>query len=301
MRLDDLPESGNVEDRRSEGGLGGGAVAACHRRRRAGHRHRRGARPGRLGAGHRSEPADRRRRSLTARASRKAAADGAPHRQAADDTGASSTGARQHRGAMERDLCQGGPDLSCAGARALPRPDRARLRRHGPERDGPVLLPGRPKIYLDTSFFRQIGTRFRGCDASGKSCQFSQAYVIAHEVGHHVQNLLGILPRRSRPSGRPAAGPTANQHPGAVELQADCLAGVWANQPTSKGSSIQPGDVEAALRTAAAIGDDTLQRQRRATWCPTASPMAARSSASAGSRPASRRERRRPATRSRRG
>src|SRR5262249_40904991 len=119
------------------------------------------------------------------------------------------------------------------------------------------------KVYLDTSFFRQIETRFRGCE--GKACQFAQAYVIAHEVGHHVQNLLGVLPQ-VQSAQRGMDKTQANALQVRVELQADCLAGVWANQENrrlrdrGRPAFIEPGDVEAALQTAAAIGDDTLQR-----------------------------------------
>jgi predicted metalloprotease len=132
---------------------------------------------------------------------------------------------------------------------------------------GPFYCPADQKVYLDTSFFDQIATRFRGCDVGSKSCQFSQAYVIAHEVGHHVQNLLGILPKAQQLQRTVGSKAEANQIQVRVELQADCLAGVWANQENEslkrqgKPSFIEPGDVEAALRTAAAIGDDTLQRR----------------------------------------
>ena len=132
---------------------------------------------------------------------------------------------------------------------------------------GPFYCPADQKIYLDTSFFDQIATRFRGCDVGSKACQFSEAYVIAHEVGHHVQNLLGILPKAQQ-AQRGAMGRTeANHIQVQVELQADCLAGVWAKleneslKRQGKPPFIEPGDVEAALRTAAAIGDDTLQRR----------------------------------------
>lgn len=132
---------------------------------------------------------------------------------------------------------------------------------------GPFYCPNDRKIYLDTSFFQQIETRFRGCD--GKSCQFSQAYVIAHEVAHHVQNLLGILTRAQ--SAQQAAGgrtPEANRIQVRVELQADCLAGVWANKSEERWHLLRPGDIEAALRTAAAIGDDTLQKRAQGRVVP---------------------------------
>jgi uncharacterized protein len=124
---------------------------------------------------------------------------------------------------------------------------------------GPFYCPSDQKVYLDTSFFDQIATRFRGCDVGSKSCQFSQAYVIAHEVGHHVQNLLGILPKVQQMQ-RGLDKREANQLQVKVELQADCFAGVWAHHSQEKWKSIEPGDVEAAMQTAAAIGDDRLQR-----------------------------------------
>jgi uncharacterized protein len=134
---------------------------------------------------------------------------------------------------------------------------------------GPFYCPADQKVYLDTTFFDQIATRFRGCDVGSKTCQFSQAYVIAHEVGHHVQNLLGILPRAQQAQRAADSKAAANHIQVQVELQADCLAGVWANRENEmlksqgKPPFIEPGDVEAALRTAAAIGDDTLQRRAR--------------------------------------
>jgi predicted metalloprotease len=132
---------------------------------------------------------------------------------------------------------------------------------------GPFYCPVDQKVYLDTSFFDQIATRFRGCDVGSKSCQFAQAYVIAHEVGHHVQNLLGILPKAQQAQRASGNKAEANHIQVQVELQADCLAGVWANRENQylrsqgKPPFIEAGDVEAALRTAAAIGDDTLQRK----------------------------------------
>jgi len=125
---------------------------------------------------------------------------------------------------------------------------------------GPFYCPVDQKVYLDISFFREIQSRFKGCD--GKSCQFAQAYVIAHEVGHHVQNLLGVLPRVQQQQQAMGSNKAAANHLQVeVELQADCFAGVWANHSQQQWKLLEPGDVEAALRTAAAIGDDTLQKQ----------------------------------------
>jgi predicted metalloprotease len=132
---------------------------------------------------------------------------------------------------------------------------------------GPFYCPADRKIYLDTSFFQDIATRFRGCDVGSRSCQFAQAYVIAHEVGHHIQNELGILGKAQRAQHVAQSKAAANQIQVRVELQADCFAGVWAKleneslKSQGKPPMLEPGDVEAALRTAAAIGDDTLQRR----------------------------------------
>jgi uncharacterized protein len=124
---------------------------------------------------------------------------------------------------------------------------------------GPFYCPADKKIYLDTSFFQMIEQRFRGCDAGSPSCRFAQAYVIAHEVAHHVQNELGILGNAQREQQRLGGRtPEANRIQVRVELQADCLAGIWANRAQER---LAPGDIEAALRTASAIGDDTLQRK----------------------------------------
>jgi predicted metalloprotease len=133
---------------------------------------------------------------------------------------------------------------------------------------GPFYCPNDRRVYLDTSFFREIEQRFRGC--SGKACEFSQAYVIAHEVGHHVQNLLGILPKAQQAQQAAGSKTAANRIQVRVELQADCFAGIWANKSNARWKSIEPGDVEAALQTAAAIGDDRLQKQSQGYVVPDA-------------------------------
>jgi predicted metalloprotease len=126
---------------------------------------------------------------------------------------------------------------------------------------GPFYCPVDKRIYLDTSFFREMQTRFHGCN--GKACEFAEAYVIAHEVGHHVQDLLGILPKAQAQQRTAGSRAAANAIQLRVELQADCLAGIWANRSDRRWQSLEPGDIEAALRTAAAIGDDRLQKQAR--------------------------------------
>ena len=134
---------------------------------------------------------------------------------------------------------------------------------------GPFYCPNDRKVYLDTSFFQDLERRFRGCEVGSKGCQFSQAYVITHEIGHHVQNLLGILPKvQEMQRGLDQA--EANQLQVRVELQADCLAGVWAHHAEEKWRLIEPGDVEAAMQTASAIGDDRLQRRSQGYVVPDA-------------------------------
>ena len=125
---------------------------------------------------------------------------------------------------------------------------------------GPFSCPNDRKVYLDTSFFQDLERRFGACDVGSKTCQFAQAYVIAHEIGHHLQNQLGLLPQVQQKQG--AMGQAeANSLQVRVELQADCLAGAWANRAQAKWQFIEPGDVEAAMQTASAIGDDQLQHQ----------------------------------------
>ena len=125
---------------------------------------------------------------------------------------------------------------------------------------GPFYCPRDQRIYLDTSFFDDLQKKFGGCSNS-KACQFSEAYVIAHEVGHHVQDELGILPRVVQAQQAASSKIEANQLQVRVELQADCLAGVWANRAQQKHNFLDPGDVDQALQTASAIGDDRLEKE----------------------------------------
>jgi len=124
---------------------------------------------------------------------------------------------------------------------------------------GPFYCPADEKVYIDLGFYDELQRRF------GAPGQFAQAYVLAHELGHHVQNLLGIERKVRNLQG---------QNPGArnelsvrTELQADCFAGVWAHSPPQR-NLLEAGDVQSALGAAAAVGDDRLQRMTRGTVSP---------------------------------
>ena len=117
---------------------------------------------------------------------------------------------------------------------------------------GPFYCPGDQKVYLDLEFFDQLDRRF------GAPGDFAQAYVIAHEIGHHVQNLLGI--DRQVRALQQRAPSQANQLSVLMELQADCFAGIWGHS-TGRRNLLDPGDVEEGLRAASSIGDDAIQRQ----------------------------------------
>ena len=152
---------------------------------------------------------------------------------------------------------------------------------------GPFYCPPDQRIYLDTSFFRDLADplprlpdrqqilRVRAC-----LCDRARGRASCAEPARHPA-------ARCRTRSARSTGAQANQLQVRVELQADCFAGVWAHHSEQRRRFLEPGDIEAALATAAAIGDDRLQRRRKATWCPTASPTARPSSGSAGSRSAS--------------
>ena len=118
---------------------------------------------------------------------------------------------------------------------------------------GPFYCPGDQKLYIDLSFYDELAQRF---EASG---DFAQAYVLAHEVGHHVQNLIGVLPEFNRRRSSMSQS-EENQMSIRVELQADCFAGIWGHYTAQKGL-LERGDLEEALNAAEQIGDDTLQRR----------------------------------------
>jgi hypothetical protein len=121
---------------------------------------------------------------------------------------------------------------------------------------GPFYCPADQKVYIDLSFYDELQRRF------GAPGDFAQAYVIAHEVGHHVQRLLGITERVEQQRSR-LSTTQANALSVRVELQADCYAGIWAHDAERSKQVVEPGDIDEALNAAAAIGDDRLQRQAR--------------------------------------
>ena len=126
---------------------------------------------------------------------------------------------------------------------------------------GPFYCPGDQKVYIDLSFYETLRTRL------GAPGDFAQAYVIAHEVGHHVQNLLGISGKVDAMRGRVSEA-QQNALSVRLELQADCFAGIWAHDAQSARQILEQGDVEEALNAATQIGDDTLQRKSQGTVVP---------------------------------
>jgi predicted metalloprotease len=127
---------------------------------------------------------------------------------------------------------------------------------------GPFYCPGDQRVYIDLAFFRELEQRF------GAAGDFAQAYVIAHEVGHHVQTLLGVSAKVNAARQRGERVEGANGLLVRQELQADCLAGVWAYHGQRRHDWLEPGDIEEALNAANAIGDDRLQKQARGQVVP---------------------------------
>ena len=126
---------------------------------------------------------------------------------------------------------------------------------------GPFYCPGDQRVYIDLNFYHQLASEF------GAPGAFAQAYVIAHEVGHHVQNLLGISAQADQ--AQAAAGRVGANHVSIeLELQADCFAGVWAEQANSARKILEPGDLQQGIQAASSVGDDTLQRREQGTVVP---------------------------------
>ena len=120
---------------------------------------------------------------------------------------------------------------------------------------GPFYCPEDQRVYLDTQFFQELSQKLRSPG------EFARAYVIAHEIGHHVQNLIGIMDKAQGARERARSEEESNAISVRIELQADCFAGVWANRAEAKFKILERGDVDSALKAASEIGDDKLQRR----------------------------------------
>ena len=123
---------------------------------------------------------------------------------------------------------------------------------------GPFYCPADQRVYVDMTFYKELQDRF------GAPGDFAQAYVLAHEVGHHVQHLMGTDEQVSRARG----GPSGNAMSVRLELQADCYAGVWANRANAKQHILEAGDIDEGLAAANAVGDDTLQKETQGRVVP---------------------------------
>jgi predicted metalloprotease len=119
---------------------------------------------------------------------------------------------------------------------------------------GPFYCPADQKLYIDLDFYRQLDTEF------GAPGDFAQAYVLAHEVGHHVQTLLGTS-AKVRQAQQRVSEAEGNRYQVAMELQADCYAGIWANHSNRDRGTLEPGDIEEGMRAASSVGDDTIQKR----------------------------------------
>ena len=135
---------------------------------------------------------------------------------------------------------------------------------HASAQMGPFYCPADEKVYIDLGFFDELATTH---NASG---DFAQAYVLAHEIGHHIQNMEGTLNKVHQMKQQVKGETKANQLQVKVELQADCYAGVWAHHAHNRFNILEKGDIEEALRAASAIGDDTLQKQAQGYVVPDA-------------------------------
>lgn len=127
---------------------------------------------------------------------------------------------------------------------------------------GPFYCPGDEKVYLDLNFFDTLRTRL------GAPGEFAEAYVVAHEVGHHVQKLMGTTQKVDAMRSRGATESQVNAASVRIELQADCYAGIWANKAQSQRQILEKGDIESALNAASQIGDDTLQKKSQGRVVP---------------------------------
>ena len=288
MRLDELPRSDNIEDRRGETGSAGSRYSRWSRR--TWHWHNRGSGPHRLGTRHRPAPADRRRRNGFSGGGQFLPTAGRARSEWSNRRAVGPSrpaGVRRCSAARRSQWKQ----IFAQSGRSYEAPTLVMF--SGATRSacgfaqaamGPFYCPNDRKVYLDTSFFQDLENRFRACDVGSKTCQFSQAYVIAHEVGHHVQNLLGILPKAQSTAARGWTRSRPIRLQVRVELQADCLAGDMG-EPRAADLGLHR-----ARRRRVSVADSICHRrrpaaeaERRATSYPTPSPTAPRNSAPNGS------------------
>ncbi len=274
MRYDDFRRSDDIEDRRDDsgGGMGGGGlglpiggggglgIGTIIVLGLIGYAF--GIDPRVLIGGARNS--HRRRQPGAELSNRSPVGDGQDRRADRRDGQHDRRHSRRDRRSLERDFPGRGQilyrsDASCCSAT----PPMAAAAAWRSRRWGRSTARRTRQIFLDTGFFREVETRFHGCQ--GSACKFTAAYIIAHEAGHHIQNLLGILPKVTRAAaGRPAARRQPTRLQVRVELQADCLSGVWVNREEKKRPGfIEAGDIDGALadgvrdrrRHAAAAGD----------------------------------------------
>ena len=171
-----------------------------------------------------------------------------------------AVGARRHRGPLDGNLHRDGQDLPSAEAAAVRRRDPTAAAAWRSRRWGRSIARSDQQRLSRYLVLQDMQNKFGACSSS-KACRFSEAYVIAHEVGHHVQDELGILPRVTQAQQAASGQTQVNALQVRIELQADCFAGVWANRAQQKHNFLDAGDVDQALQTASAIGDDRLQKE----------------------------------------
>ena len=264
MRYDDFRRSDDIDDRRDDSGGGGWRrrVWPADGRRRARHRHHHRARPGRLCLRHRSAHPDRRRRNPDRRQpgadlpDRSQVGAGQDRRAEGRSRQHDRRHSRRDRRPLERDIP--GQRAEYTGPRIVLFRNATNGGRCGMAQSamGPFYCPPDKQIFLDTSFFREVETRFKGC--SGSACKFTTAYIIAHEAGHHIQNLLGILPRVQRLQQQAGSKAEANALQVKVELQADCFP---ASGSTAKRRS---AGIRRARRYRSGVADGDRDRRRHA-------------------------------------
>jgi predicted metalloprotease len=132
---------------------------------------------------------------------------------------------------------------------------------------GPFYCPDDERVYLDADFFKEVQEITKGCEPGSKRCEFPLAVIVAHEIGHHIQKLTGTM-EKSMAFERTLRGAAANRVQAQAELQADCYAGIWANHAERKHKFLEPGDLDAAVKTTSQAGDDVQAKAQGETVAP---------------------------------